>query len=139
MSYSPSPRSIGIGLTIIRVGLGAMMMLHGMPKVMGGPEKWTGLGGAMAVFGITFAPMAWGAAAAFTELVGGALLIIGLFVRPASALLLITMFVAASMHLAGGDGIMGSSHAIEVGIVFLGLTLTGGGPWAIDRRLFGKK
>lgn len=49
-----------IGYLIIRVGIGTMIMLHGFPKLMGGPDTWVFLGGAMENFGITFAPMFWG-------------------------------------------------------------------------------
>ncbi|MFT6230817.1 MAG: putative oxidoreductase [Myxococcota bacterium] len=133
------PRPAALGLTIIRIGLGGMMMFHGYPKVLGGDEKWEMLGGAMAVVGITAAPVLWGAAAAFTELIGGLFLALGFLTRPMAALLLFTMFVAAGMHLAKGDGVAGASHAIEDGIVFLGLLLAGGGPWAVDRLVFKKK
>lgn len=49
-------KQLTLGLTVIRVGLGVMMMTHGYPKLMGGPAGWEGLGGVMAVLGITFAP-----------------------------------------------------------------------------------
>ncbi len=132
-------RPVALGFTIIRVGLGGMMMFHGYPKVSGGDEKWEMLGAAMAVLGITAAPVFWGAAAAFTELVGGLFLAVGFLTRPMAALLMFTMFVAAAMHLANGDGVGGASHAIEDGIVFLGLLFVGGGPWAVDRMVFKKK
>ena len=120
----------------MRVGLGVMMMNHGYPKVMGGTEKWEMLGGAMGVLGITFAPVMWGAAAAFTELVGGLFIALGVLTRPVAAMLAFTMFVAAAMHLGKGDGLSGASHAIEVGIVFFALIFTGAGPWSLDRWLF---
>ena len=34
------------GLFLMRVGLGAMMIVHGLPKLTH-PEKWAGLGSAM--------------------------------------------------------------------------------------------
>ena len=126
---------VEIGHLVLRVGLGAMMAaVHGWPKVTGGPAKWAKLGGAMDTFGITFAPTFWGGAAAFTELVGGVLLVVGLGTRPAAALLAFTMFVAASNHLADGDGIGGASHAIEDGLAFVALMLIGGGKHSLDRR-----
>ena len=35
------------GLLILRIGLGGMYLWHGWPKLSGGPERWTKLGGAM--------------------------------------------------------------------------------------------
>ena len=71
------------GLLILRIGLGIMFILHGLPKMMGGPEQWAGLGMAMGNLGITFAPAFWGFMAAFAELVGGICLLLGIMLRPA--------------------------------------------------------
>lgn len=121
------------GILLLRVGLGVMFVYHGAPKVAGGPEMWTGLGGAMANFGVTSMPALWGFMAAVSELGGGVCLILGLAVRPACILLLATMIVAATYHLARGDGLSVAAHAIEVGIVFLALVIIGPGRFSIDK------
>jgi len=124
-----------LGLLVLRVGLGLMMMGHGWPKLTGGPEKWAKLGGAMGSLGIDFAPTFWGFMASFSELVGGAMVAVGLLTRVHSGLLVCTMGVAAAMHLSNGDGVMGSSHAIEDGIAFLALVLLGAGRFSVDARV----
>lgn len=121
-------------LLVGRVGLGLMMMAHGWPKVIH-PEKWEGLGGAMANLGITFMPSVWGGAAAITELVGGLLVVLGLATRPAALLVAFTLFVAFFMHFSAGDGFRGWSHAAETGIGFLMIAGLGGGRYAVDRLL----
>lgn len=120
-------------LLLIRLGLGFMMIMHGYPKLSGGTEKWEKIGKAMSEFGIEFMPMFWGFMASFAEAIGGLFLLLGLFFRPATILLLITMIVAATKHIGGGDGLMGASHAIELGIVFLGLFIIGPGKYSIDK------
>ena len=120
------------GLLILRVGLGIMMMVHGLPKIMGGPAGWEGLGGSMKVVGIDFLPTVWGFLAAISEGLGGFLLILGLFFRPVNMMLVFTMIIAALVHFAKGDGINGASHAIELGIVFLGLIFIGPGKYSVD-------
>src|SRR3546814_3726868 len=65
------------GLLILRVIIGLSFMMHGYPKITGGMEMWQGLGGAMNVFGIDFGAPFWGALAAFTEFLGGFLIVIG--------------------------------------------------------------
>jgi putative oxidoreductase len=122
------------GLLILRLGIGAMMMVHGLPKIMGGLEGWTGLGGSMKVVGVDFLPTFWGFMAAVTEGLGGFLLILGLFFRPVNMLLVINMIVAALVHFNKGDGINGASHAIELAIVFFALIFIGPGKYSIDKR-----
>ena len=122
------------GLLILRVGLGAMMMVHGLPKIMGGPTGWEGLGGSMKVVGIDFLPTVWGFLAAISEGLGGFLLILGLFFRPVNMMLVFTMIIAALVHFAKGDGLSGASHAIELAVVFLGLIFIGPGKYSIDKK-----
>ena len=40
------------GLLILRIGLGIAFMVHGWPKLMGGPRFWEGLGGAVYNWGV---------------------------------------------------------------------------------------
>lgn len=121
-----------IGFLILRLGLGIMFVIHGLPKIMGGPDKWAELGGVMGLVGIKFAPAFWGFMAAFAEFGGGLLLILGFLFRPACVLLAFTMFMAATMHLTKGDGFNVASHAIEACITFLGLFFIGPGNYALD-------
>lgn len=122
-----------LGHAILRWGIGFMFLLHGWPKLAGGPAKWEAVGNAMENLGVTFAPAFWGFAAGATEFFGGILLIAGIAVRPAGALLLLVMLVAAIKHLSQGDGIMGASQAIEDGIVFLSLLFSGNDRWSLMR------
>ena len=62
------------GLLLLRIGLGVMMMVHGLPKIMGGPAGWAQLGGSMKVVHMDFLPVFWGFMAAITEGLGGFLL-----------------------------------------------------------------
>lgn len=127
------------GLLILRLGLGGMFIFHGAPKMFGGPETWGRVGMAAASLGINFAPAFWGFMAAFSEFVGGILLIMGLFFRPACMLMALTMSVATSMHFGRGDGLRGASHAIEAGIVFLSLIFIGPGRYSLDEWFRQKK
>lgn len=127
---------INTGLLIIRIGLGIMFIMHGFPKVMGGPEKWEAVGKAISNIGITFAPAFWGLMAAMAEFAGGILMILGIFFRPAVLLLFITMIVAAIMHFSKGQGFGGYAHALESAIVFSGLFFTGPGKYKIGSNIW---
>jgi len=122
------------GLLLLRIGVGVMFIIHGFPKLAGGPKGWEGLGGSMKVIGVDFLPVFWGFMAAVTETFGGFLLIVGLFYRPACILLVFTMIIAALVHFGKGDGLGGASHAIELGIVFFALIFIGPGKYSVDKK-----
>ena len=128
-----------LGLLILRVGIGIMFILHGWPKMQGGPERWEMIGKSMAMFGIDFLPAFWGFMAAFAETIGGLLLMLGLFFRPACILLFITMLVATIKHITAGDGFGGYSHALEAAILFFSLYFIGPGKYSLDKAIFPEK
>lgn len=123
------------GLLIVRVGLGlSFLLLHGYPKLVGGPEMWKAVGSAMSHVGIDVFPVAWGFMAGLTEALGGLFLLLGLFFRPASFFLAFTMLVAALNHLGAGDGMSGASHPLELMVVFVALIFIGPGKYSVDKR-----
>ena len=122
------------GLLLVRLAIGIFyVVVHGWPKLLGGPDKWEKVGAALGNLGVTFAPEFWGLMAALTESIGAALFAIGFLFRPSSLLLAFVMGVAATMHLKAGDGLIGASHAIEMGIVFLGFVFIGPGKYSFDK------
>ncbi|HEX8425995.1 DoxX family protein [Hymenobacter sp.] len=129
-------RTHDFGLLLLRVGIGIMFTIHGYPKLIGGPEKWTELGGVMKLMGLNFAPAVWGFLAAAAEAVGGQLIALGLFFRIACGLLVTTMLVATFVHLSSGEGFNAYSHALESAFLFLGLAFTGPGRYSVDQLLF---
>ena len=126
-----------LGLLCLRIGIGIAFIIHGYPKITGGPELWSKLGGAMANWGINFAPIFWGFMGAISEFGGGLLLILGLFFRPVTILLFLTMVVATFSHISNHDSFNTYSHALELGIVFLSCALIGPGRYSLDAK-FGK-
>lgn len=122
------------GILLMRVGLGITFMVHGFPKLAGGPETWEGIGSSMKIFGLDFFPLGWGFLAAVSEFIGGLFLVLGLFFRLSVLSLLATMTIAASVHLNKGEGFSGASHAIELAIVMLGLLFIGPGKYSVDKK-----
>jgi putative oxidoreductase len=127
------------GLLFLRIGIGLMFVLHGLPKIAGGEEVWQKLGEAMQVFGIYEYQVVWGYMAAFVECGGGVLLFFGLLHRVTCVLLFITMLVAFASHIFNGDGFGLSSHSIELAILFFSLIFIGPGKFSIDRVLFSQE
>jgi putative oxidoreductase len=125
-------------LLILRLVIGFSFAVHGYPKITGGMERWTKLGGAMSNVGIEFLPAFWGFMAAFFEFFGGIILILGLFTRFASGGLIITMLIAAIMHLSQGEGINRILHPLELLAVCLFFLFFGAGKYAIDQLIVNK-
>ena len=122
------------GLFIMRVGIGAMMIVHGFDKLKGGPDVWKSLGHAMGNLHMHYIPVFWGFMCAITETLGGLFCIMGLWFRLVSLFMIINFFVAALSHFSAGDGIKEASHAIELVFAFAGLLFLGPGLYSVDRK-----
>ena len=122
---------------ILRIGLGlTFVFAHGLPKVLEGPEGWAGTGRAMASLGITFAPTFWGALACFGELIGGVLLLVGLFTRPVAMFLLSILLVAAAQNVVNAGSLRGGrAHPIDAGTGLLALIVLGAGTASLDYKM----
>jgi len=122
------------GILFLRIGLGAAFILHGWPKIEGGPETWIKIGSAMKFIGVDFLPVFWGFMAAISETLGGVLIILGFLFRPAAFLLTFTMTIAAVMlyHTTGANFTEWSRPA-EMAVIFFSLILIGAGRFSIDR------
>lgn len=122
-----------IGLLILRLGVGIpFIYLHGWPKIIGGAERWIGLGERFGmVTGIEFIPIFWGFMAAFSEFIGGILLTVGWLTRTACFFLLFTMLIATLWHVIDGSGY---SHSLKMIAVFAGLFFIGPGKYSLDNR-----
>ena len=120
-----------VGLLIVRLGFGlGFAWFHGLPKLRGGAERWTGSGEAMRNFGVDFGHEWWGAAAMAAEFFGGICIALGLFFRPAALLLAFTMMVAATNHIVTGQGT--PAHAFKNAFLFGGLIFVGPGRYSLD-------
>jgi putative oxidoreductase len=136
-----SPRAEALGWLFVRACAGLFVAAHGYAKLS------AGLGG----FAIGLArkgfptPNALAVCAVASELVGGVLVAMGLFTRPAAASLTVTMVVAwASTHLGDAANLGQPSggkfeYPFLLSVVFASLALAGAGSISLDRRLFSKR
>lgn len=116
-----------LGLLLMRVGLGiTFAFVYGLPKVLLGPDGWVALA---ASGGISVAQTLFGFLGAMSEFLGGLLLIVGLFFRPALVFLFCTMLVAMYGHIVQS---VAFTHPLEMAIVFAALFLIGPGAHSLD-------
>lgn len=125
----------------LRLAMAAVFIAHGAGKVLG---SWDGPG--LAKF-TSFPPpfpfmrpgWLWMGAAAFSELIGGGLLLFGLLTRVGAFLLACTMLVAViGVHWKGGFFAPGGIEYPTVCLaICLALLISGGGMASIDRALSG--
>lgn len=134
-TITPPRTTTSIGLLILRIVAGAVFAAHGAQKVFeftlpGTVEAFTAMGAPL--------PAVTGPAIALLELVGGALLILGVLTRPVALLLAADMVGAiALVHLPAGlwvDG-GGVEFVAVLGAAALALAFTGAGSVSGDRLL----
>ena len=125
------------GLLLLRLGFGiGFMYYHGYSKLIGGPETWENLGGAMSRFGITFWPTFWGFLISFAESIGAVFIAVGFLFQPMCLILGIGMFVAWFGHVVSGNGNPG--HPFKNMSVLIGLMFIGPGRFSVDAWLKGR-
>lgn len=121
-----------LGILVIRVVAGAIFAAHGAQKIF--EFTLPGTIGGFAGMGVPLPEIA-APVVAFVELIGGILLILGLFTRPVGILLAIDMVVAIiAVHLPAGlwvgDG--GYEFVAVLGAAALALAFTGAGRYSLD-------
>jgi putative oxidoreductase len=122
---------IGLAMLVLRTVTGAAFICHGWPKVQN-----------TAAFAshMHLSPF-WAATAAYTEVVGGALLILGLLTPLAAGLIGIEMLVALfKVHIPHGDPFVNPRGAsYESALLYLCLMvafmLAGPGAYSLDARM----
>ena len=119
-------------LSILRIATGFLFMAHGTQKMLGLPvprafplELWSR-----------------GSVAGMLELVGGALMLVGLFTRPVafvlSGLMAFAYFLAHAPHDFWPIVNRGELAALYC-FVFLYFAAAGGGPWSLDHWWRGRR
>ncbi|MDR7865772.1 MAG: DoxX family protein [Sporomusaceae bacterium] len=125
-------------LLFARLGLCFMfVVVHGGPKLFGGPEKWLEVGSLLKVLGITTMPVFLGFIAAVSEFLGGILIGLGLFTRLGAFMIFATLVVGAAVMFTM-KGLFAAAPATEDALFMLVLMAVGAGKYSLDRKWLGK-
>lgn len=129
----------GFAPLALRLPIGITFMAHGAQKLFGwfGGYGLEGTGQWMASIGLTPGYL-MALMAGSSEFFGGLLLIIGLLIRPTSAVLAFTMLMAiVTVHL--DNGLFMSNNGYEFGLALLAATvslaISGAGKLSIDSKI----
>lgn len=125
-----------LALVVMRLALGVIMTAHGFHKVFGGLHQTAQFVGHLGL------PAGLGYVTAFTEFLGGLLVLIGFFTRPAAFAICIDLSVAIwKVHwhngLLGSPDHPGYEFPLAAAALAFALVFLGGGPIALDHILRG--
>ncbi|ELK45997.1 DoxX family protein [Halobacillus sp. ACCC02827] len=119
-------------MTILRVVLGIIFLVHGAQKFSGGISNTAGFFDSLGIPGV----MAY--AVAVIELLGGALMILGLATRVIAGLFMIVMLGAIFTVKIGQGFVGGVEFDLALLSMSIALLIGGSGPLALDSRFTGK-
>jgi len=128
-----------LGILLLRLGLGSLMMGHGVQKLFGwaGGHGVAGTGKHFEQLGLTPGP-AWASLAGVSELAGGALTALGL-ANPVGPMALVGAMAMAGQKAHAGKPIWNTAGGPELpltnAIIGVALMLTGPGMFSLDRVL----
>ena len=128
----------------VRLALGIPMLVSGIGKVFAVGPKSMGISdfaGFLASLGVPLPTIsAWGVG--FLELIGGVLLLVGLFVRVVGALVAVDMLVATVLaHLPSGYPVASNGIELTLTLTLIALALVASGPGTLsaERALFDRE
>ena len=130
-----------LALLILRLAIGPCFIVHGLGKLgLVGPGNMAGFEGWLKSLGVP-APALQARMAMLTEVIGGVLITLGLFYRPALILLFFTMLVAALIGHKGGGYLItntppGNEYALNLAVLCVVMFLLGPGAYSLDIMIF---
>lgn len=133
LSVNNTSNATDIALLVARIGIAALMLTHGIPKMMmlfsGAPVQFPPVMGLSAELSLGLV--------VFAEVLCSVLLLVGFATRLATIPLIITMLVAVFLiHVA--DPLAKQEPALQYLLVYVVLFFAGSGKYSIDYLLQGK-
>ena len=139
--HGTNPLLLDLALLIGRVAIGLCFMVHAFGKLgLIGNGSMAGFAAWLGDLGVPM-PAVQARMAMLSELVGGALLTIGLATRPAALVLIITMLVAGIVGHRGAGYLItndppGAEYTLNLAVGCLMFLLIGPGSISVDALLF---
>ena len=133
--FKSKPDYINFGLLFYRFALGISMFYHGYLKYVSGEQGLYKVGAMLSTLGVLSGfEVILGTIASYAEMVGGILIIIGLFTRIGSLLIIGTLAVATILNLNGN--FFSWDYPSQMGFGAIMLFFAGAGRYSLDKALF---
>ena len=133
--FKSKPDYINFGLLFYRFALGISMFYHGYLKYVSGEQGLYKVGAMLSDLGVPSGfEVILGTIASYAEMVGGILIIIGLFTRIGSLLIIGTLAVATILNLNGN--FFSWDYPSQMGFGAIMLFFAGAGRYSLDKALF---
>ena len=133
--FKSKPDYINFGLLFYRLALGISMFYHGYLKYVSGEQGLYKVGVMLSALGVPSGfEVILGTIASYAEIVGGILIIIGLFTRIGSILIIGTLTVATILNLNGN--FFSWDYPSQMGFGAIMLFFAGAGRYSLDKALF---
>ena len=133
--FKSKPDYINFGLLFYRLALGISMFYHGYLKYVSGEQGLYKVGVMLSALGVPSGfEVILGTIASYAEMVGGILLIIGLFTRIGTLLVVGTLAVATILNLNGNFFSWDYPSQMAFGAIML--FFAGAGRYSLDKALF---
>ena len=133
--FKSKPDYINFGLLFYRFALGISMFYHGYLKYISGAQGLYKVGAMLSALGVPRGfEVILGTIASYAEMVGGILIIIGLFTRIGTLLLVGTLAVATILNLNGNFFSWDYPSQLDFGAIML--FFAGAGRYSLDKALF---
>lgn len=139
--HGTNPLLLDLALLTGRVAIGICFMVHAFGKLgLVGNGSMEGFAAWLADLGVPM-PAVQARMAMLSELVGGALLALGLVTRPAALVLIVTMLVAGIVGHRGSGYLItndppGAEYTLNLAVICLMFLLIGPGSISLDVLLF---
>ncbi len=138
---STSDTLVNLALLVIRVFIGVCFVTHGLGKLgLVGTGNMEGFAAWLKELGVPM-PEVQARIAMLSEITGGTLLALGLFMRPGCLLLIATMIVAGRVGHRGAGYLItneppGAEYTINLAVICFAMLLAGPGAYSLDAWIF---
>ena len=129
MFFNSQERKMSFGLLAMRIGLAAALLIHAIPKLVGGTSHWQSIGSALSYLQVGISPPVLGLGILILETMAAISLLSGFMFRIACIVMTILFGYYCFTYFGVGYKSL-TLYSLGLSAVFFGLMNTGPGKYA---------